>query len=187
MKFILAFAVVSTVLSAYPHICFAQNILLSSNALYNQNLQVTDDWQLDDSSGVPVWIAMKIERNQGLDLTIYIEPKNYSLANIKKVFASLNKQYANARYLYIIAWISRNYVRDEVAARKYGYMSGEDLAEKKPSLASKEKEDLSPIKYAWYNAIYYRTKSREELNYYDYKDGTLVTFDFVKKITTRRK
>jgi hypothetical protein len=174
--------VILLVIIASNQFSFGKDIILTKIASNLLHQQMQNDWQLDNSSGISIWIARKWEMNEGLRLLIYIEPKNYNLENLKKVFASLNRENANARYLSVRAETSKNAVREN--------MMREVIPSKNAppdSLRSKEKEDLSAINEESYSASYFRAKDTERFLYYNPKNGYLQLIDLKKKPLQKRK
>jgi len=140
---------------------------LSTIKFFGANGSVLQNgWDVDMSSGIPVWIAWKVPGHQGKGLRIiaYIEPHNYDLEKLRKIYESLSKQHQEAHYIGVKVFTSKNVVRDEIATRKLGLMSREYLSE---SLRSKEKEDLSFSNGNWYESDYFCGQTEEWIIFYN--------------------
>lgn len=118
-------------------------------------------WLFDASSGIPVWIARKEKFGGGWRLLVYLEPQNYSLDNLKKIYSSFSAQYKDSKYIDIDVSTSKNIIEDKITARKIGLLSVEELPDEK---RSKRYQDLS-VNGKCFRSNYFRSESKEWLTY----------------------
>ena len=148
---------------------YSRETTFSMNQSYGKVMQQTvNDWRLDASSGIPVWIAWKEEINNGCRLIVYMEPQNYNLENLKKVFISLSHQYEDAFYVMVDLQISKNVVQDKVTVKRKGYQ----ISTLPESARSNESEDLSATNGKIFSAWYFRGQDSETIYYDDPKTNT---------------
>lgn len=149
---------------------------LSQVFLYGQVAQKSDlnKWELDDSSGISVWIAMKESRNQGLNFIVYMKPEDYSIKNLTKVCSFFSKKYPDSRYLFVEIMTSKNLVLDEVTAKQKGYWSSEELPEE---LKSREEENLPDDYTILYRSVYFKADHTNRFSFYNKKENRFVTIN----------
>lgn len=123
--------------------------------------KISDDgWELDDSSGIPVWIARQTKYYGEMRIVLYIEQQYFNRNDLGKVFASLSNRYKDSMAVWAEAYSNKDIVRDDIAASKSGlYYSWRELPDSM-SLFKKAGASRMANKFSW--SLYQRTQDEEK-------------------------